>query len=196
MSGVSQAYINNDANGPSEEDDIQGERDDIVEAISAAGGVLAGEIGDEGADSDEESEQGARGDAQSAAVEPVREVSPIAANIAWLGYTSLLRMVETGMLDSEYPAPGFTDKVKNCSQTKEYFDGCLARHLPKYFCNAGPVEGLVVCTTYHYATAASEEKERRLGMKSTREQAQVEEVLPPSKKPVIEIPSVVDPVVY
>jgi len=167
MNSAFQPFINNDSS--SEEDDIGGERDDIVEAISAAGGVLAGEPEDKGSDSNQGDGEGdgvGEGDGGGVPdfeeVEPVREVSPIASNLAWLGYTGLLKMVEVSQLDGDYPAPGFAESVKNCNQTRLYFDECCAKYMPSVMAKAGPIEGLVVMTGIHYANAAAGEKEKQI----------------------------------
>lgn len=186
MSSQFQPFINE---SPSEEDDIGGERDDIVEAISAAGGVLAGEPEAKGSDSNEgdgegdgDSERDGGGVSEVEEVEPVREVSPIAANLAWLGYTGMLKMVEVSQLEGDYPAPGFAESVKNCNQTRLYFDECCAKYMPTVMAKAGPIEGLVVMTGIHYANAAADEKQKKitgesvLGKRPRSEISTVEEV--------------------
>lgn len=218
MSSLFQPFINN---ASSEEDDIGGERDDIVEAISKAGGVLAGEPEDKGSGDNEEAGEG-DGDGEGngggvpavEAIEPVREVSPIATNLAWLGYTGMLKMVEVSQLDGQYPAPGFAESVKNCQQTREYFDECCARYLPTVMAKAGPVEGLVVMTGIHYANAASTEKEKQIKGESVLGKRPREAIKEPEeeiKSPVAELykkgtekssftvnitPGVKDPLVY
>ena len=120
----------------------------------------------------------------------------------------MLKLVEMSTLDSEYPAPGFSDSVKGCSQTKEYFDECCAKFMPTFMAKAGPAEGLIIMTGMHYASAAAAEKEKTRGIKGRepevgekRPREECQEVFaPPAKKSQSNIPiiqtGIRDPIVY